>query len=260
MAMPSLPDQIGAPKETSASTLAAMMEAPPPNTVSSVAAIRATPNYAFLLRHHRGAWSVETEGLDEPTLLPEINLHRLMPGCNGIRTRNANESAEDAYRDAVDAARGKGWIYLDPQATIPVELLPAGVKPGPYIRRIPAKHPLTGVVGHRYVEAWNVPVETLPDQDQQFKFDRAAYNKWRAELVLSGVIPVPTEVVTDALRKRAKTHVARIQSRTQTDPQVKEANLARAKEAAETAAAAEPPTKARARKPAKGAAAAGGVA
>jgi hypothetical protein len=260
MAMPSLPDQTGAPKETNAAALAALMQAPPPNTVSSVAAIRATPNYPFLLRHHRSAWSVETEGLDEPTLLPEINVHRLMPGCNGVRTRNENEPVERAYEDAVAVARQAGWIYLDPQAVIPTgPFLPAGVPAGPYIRRIPAKHPLTGVMAHRYVEAWNVPVETLPDEDQQFKFDRASYNRWRAELVLSGLIPLPTEVVTDRLRKRVQGHVKRIQARTQTDPQVKEANLARAREAADTAAAAEPPTKTP-RKPKKPAGAAGGAA
>lgn len=212
-----------------------------PKGLESEATINGEPNYPFLLRHHGRTWHVESEGLDGPTLLPEIVHHILMPGCNGIRTRNKGEAVERSYEDAVAAAKAKGWHYIPLAPITDRNHLPDGIPAGPPVRSLLARHPLTGNVSPVYLEAWQVPIETLPDEPQQYRFDRASYNRWRKHLVETGVIPPALASVKTAIRKRAAGHVANIQGRTATDPQVKAANLERANERLDAANEAQVP-------------------
>jgi hypothetical protein len=243
MAMPILPESRST-REQSASDLAGLMQ-PPANMakITSIKAIRSPPNYPFLYRVHPSAWTVESEGLDGPTLLPEIGKHLLIPGCNGVRTLSDNEKTtpERAYEDAVAAAQGKGWTYIALDTITDAKHLPPGVPAGPFLREIPCRHPQTGIAGSRWVEAWSVPVATLPDDEQAFQFDRASYNRWRLSLVESGKIPAPNAVVVSRLKARIDGQHARIQSRVATDPHVKEANLAKAKAASDAVAVAAAP-------------------
>jgi hypothetical protein len=166
------------------------------------------PNPTFFLRHHPRSWRVSTT-LAQPTLLPDVTKHVISPGVNGCRTLGEHDEPQDAYENSVHRAEKRGFTYLSPIAPIPAACLPPGVPPGGYIRALDCRHPLTRVVGHYHTEAWNVPIATLPDEDQQFKFHLPTYELWLEWLVLSGQIAPPNERVIQTLRDRVRQHVER---------------------------------------------------
>ena len=169
------------------------------------------PNEPFFLRHHPANWRISAH-LDTPCVLPEITIHILAPGVNGVRTRDKNEPVEAGYKNSVRAAQDVGWLYLDPAAPIPEDCLPPGVPAGGYLRDLDCRHPLTLVTGKRYVEAWNVPVVGLPDQDQQFKFQTPSYERWLRFLVESGQIALMNPQILEGLTTRVRGHLERAQT------------------------------------------------
>lgn len=174
------------------------------------AAMLIAPNEPFFLRHNPACWQV-SQHLDEVVVLPEVTMHVLAPGVNGVRTRNQNDAPDMGYKASVRAAIDKGWIYLDPLAPIPQHCLPEGVPAGGYARELKVSHPLTDVPGVRYVEAWTVPVATLPDSVQAFQWDVASYERWLSYLVISGQVGPMLPSVLTTMTARVRAHVERAQ-------------------------------------------------
>lgn len=167
-------------------------------------------SHPFLLRHHVSNWELATEGLEAPMLLPEIVPHVLMPGAGGIRTTNRGEVPQDGWRKAVAEAKDLDWHYIPSALQITdTTHLPAGVIAGSWIRGTQAQHTKTREVFTWYHTPWDVPIATPRDSVQRWRFDRAAFNRWRLHLVLTGVLPKPLESVIDELRARYAHHVSR---------------------------------------------------
>lgn len=163
----------------------------------------------FLLQHHPNAWEVATEGLSEPTWLPVLSPRAIMGGSNGMRTPRLNEQASEAYREALDKDARQGLTTIQPddaRARVEGDCASA-LGDGRYIRTVEVIDPKTKSKGVRHIEAWEVPVATPTGQTQSFKFDRAAHNRWRASLVVRGVIAEPLESVRTSLVRRHKGRV-----------------------------------------------------
>lgn len=165
--------------------------------------ITASPTPSFLLRHNPKNWFVSTT-LPTPTLLPEITQQVLSPGVNGVRTRSKNERDPiDAYKTSVRDSQDKGWIYIEPSNLVGGDHLPPKVPVGHYIRAIPCRTLRGDVPGVRHVECWYVPLATLPETDQRFKFHRASYERWLLHLVETGQVPACLDYIADQLIQNA---------------------------------------------------------
>lgn len=167
------------------------------------------PNAAFFLFHHPANWRIASEGLDGPTWIPDVQKKPLIPGCNGIRTRRQNEAEEATYLHAIDEDQRSGSVYLWPEAVIPDGCLPGGITGEGYLRAYPCRGNMTGRTGEHFVEVWSLPVASLPNEAQQYQFDRASYNRWCAWLVESGVVDPPIPRILDRLVRRHEDHLAR---------------------------------------------------
>ena len=211
MAMPSLPENLSrVPPTMEAPDLAGLMRPSVFAQKSSGAGLlQIRPNQPFFLRHHPKAWRVSTT-LERTLVLPDVTKHVIAPGVNGIRTRGKNDPPEATYIDAVmDATARHNWTYLDPAAPIPAGCLPDGVPPGSYIREMACQGRLDRTVGVYYAEAWQVPVQTLPDDPQRFQFDTAKYERWLRFLVESGQIAPMIPGVLEGMQGRARGHLER---------------------------------------------------
>lgn len=209
MSVPLLPNQDPKPPEHSL-ILQSLLRPANLDPLAKGGRIRIQPNFPFLLRHHPAAWEVATEGLDGPTWLPQLCQHVLRPGVNGVRTLNEDEEPQRAYEDSVSNGMKQGFTYLDPAEALPTDMLPAGAVSGGYLREVPCRDLRTTAIGSRYIEAWAMPEPALPDEIQTFKFDRAAYNRWRLMLVTTGVITPPQDRVMRRLRQRMGGHLDRV--------------------------------------------------
>ena len=173
--------------------------------------LQVRPNQAFFLRHHLNAWRVSTT-LATPLLLPDVTKMVIAPGVNGIRTRRKNEQPEATYIDAVMKAQRKSWTFLNPADPIPAECLPEGVPPGSYIREMDCQGLIVRTVGIYYAEAWEVPIATLPDKKQRFRFDTPKYERWLRFLVESGQIQPPIDGILAALQDQVQDHADRVET------------------------------------------------
>ena len=129
-----------------------------------------SPNNRFFLRHWPREWEVEdVDGT--PCWLPILAPHILRPGTGNIRTLSPHEAHQPhrAFETAVMDARREGWIYIDPQAPVEGDCLPDGVPAGGYLRSMDVVT-RGGVRGTRWLDAWTVPVKTLPGEKQKWKF------------------------------------------------------------------------------------------
>ena len=178
--------------------------------VSGVERLRAAPNSGFMLIHYpheSGAWSVEAEGLDEPTWVPDLTVADLVPGCGGVRTTERGEPASAAYEQwSINLSR-RGGVAYDParpdlQVTDP-DHLPVGVPPGPYIRQVETHHVPDG---HAHgLPFYHLAAETMsngrtPTAPIRRTLDAGAWNRWRVHLVDSGTIAQPAaDIVADRI-------------------------------------------------------------
>lgn len=191
------------------------------STVSSVPAVRARPNWPFLLASVPTDWEVDVVD-GKPMLLPVLRQVTLQPGVNMVRTRDRTEPTDVAITDATAYAKKRGWTVLsvlDP-VTDPAHL-PKGAAAGPYLRELPARAMVTDPVGKLYIDVWEVPVATPGDEEQAFQRDRASFNRWRSYLVTSGVIAPPSELIKQRLLNRARTHLERKQATPYPDAELK---------------------------------------
>jgi hypothetical protein len=188
-------------------------------------------SYPFILRHHVSNWELAAEGLEEPTLLPEIVPHVMMQGAAGVRTINRNETLQDGWRKAVSDARDQDWHYVpgNIKVTDPAHL-PSGVSPGGWIRSCEAKHIKSAELLTWYHTPWEVPIATPRGSVQRWRFDRAAFNRWRLSLV-GTVIPLPLDSVLDEIRARFAYHVTRAEGANNPDKDHKQSKIDAAKKA-----------------------------
>jgi hypothetical protein len=181
MTMPSLPlagpTPAAAIPQSRPATRAGLGDAPR-------AAVR--PNYAFFLMHHRDAWQVSAT-LEQPVFLPTLSTFVLQPGVNGVRTMQAGMTYEDTYRAAIQRFQQRGYVFLDAYDAVPSDCLPPGAAPGGYLRMLDARHPLTGVEGTHYHEAWSLP-EWAPDDRVAWSHHRQSYERWLSHLVRAGAV------------------------------------------------------------------------
>lgn len=208
MPMPDLP---GTPPQTQPAVrdLAHLMRGSSLGAVGASVELPIAPNAPFFLRHHPRAWQVSAT-LDEPTWLPEVTKHVLAPGVNGVRTLGEHDEPKDAYEQSVFASTRLGWVYLSPLEPIPDDCLPAGVPRGlGYLRELDCRDPISRMTGTHHIEAWQVPIETLPGEEQQWRWDRESYERWLAYLVRSGQIAPPMPRVLAPLIERQRGRVER---------------------------------------------------
>jgi len=176
-------------------------------TSAEGAALPIAPNPAFFLVHWPGEWSVEALGLEEPTWLPLLSKHIILPGCNLNRTLRLGEKPEAAYDQAVLANTRKGATYLLPE----VHRLEDGRK---YLQQAPCVDPRSGRAGTYYLEAWQTPLETIRGRRLKFRYDREGANRYRLWLVQAGIIrPAAPSVLLDRFR-RVKRKADRIRAHT----------------------------------------------
>ena len=211
--MPSLPTNLDRrPAGMDAPDFASLMRSADfASTASTANLLACDANQPFFLRHHPKAWRISTT-LPTTLILPDVTKHVIAPGVNGIRTRRKNEPPEAQYRMAIMDQQSKRWVYLDPAAPIPAGCLPDGVPPGSYIREMACQGLINRSIGKHYAEAWEIPIETLPDDPQRFQFDTAKYERWLKFLVESGQINPPLRGILAAMKKRASDHVDRIET------------------------------------------------
>ncbi len=226
MPIPELPKKQAHTSSEAVQDLAAMMKPTKFSEVAATAALRIRPNRPFLLRHHPAAWRVSTT-LPAVTLLPDVTMHVLEPGVNGVRTLDKHEAdqPERAYEQSVFKAERDGWTYLSARQPVPAECLPAGVPPGGYLRDLDCMDPRTSTKGSRYVEAWMVPTATLPNEDQEFRFDLASYERWLLWLVESGLLQPPMRQIGERLTARVRAHLDRAHTVPNLSPEVRQARI-----------------------------------
>jgi hypothetical protein len=213
--------------------------------ISTAAILVRKRSYPFLLRHHVTNWSAETLGLEEygsPIFLPEVVPHVIMPGANGMRTVDRGQDPAEAFRDAVATAEKKGWVYVPSGEVISdPALLPKNVGAGLYIRSLASQIIGSDIRQKWYHTAWDIPVATVPEAVQKWRFDRASFNRWRLSLVLRGIIKPPLESVTDEIRDRYSLHVDRAKGSNNPDREHKQAKVQTAQATAAAVLAAKIP-------------------
>ena len=214
----------GADAPETAVELAALMQPTRFGEMTGKHLLPIAPNKPFLLRHHPQAWRISTT-LEEPTFLPDVTMFVIEPGVNGVRTIGRGEQLEDAYKAALWKTQEQGWVYISALDQIPEGCLPDGVPSGSYLRELPCQHPLTKREGKRYVEAWNIPVETFDDEDQQFSFDLASYEKWLKWLVESGVVKPIKQRIADRMIARVQGHLDRSYTIPNLHPEVRQERI-----------------------------------
>ena len=155
------------------------------------------PDKPFVLMAHPASGSVQTEGLDKPTWLPELAMFRLEPGVQGVRTLRKGESAIDAFKGAADALeRDEGWVIIPSNRPIPGDFTSDGVPLKTYVVDRPCYHRASGLEGTTHVEfyARRVPTRRTSDPVKwEHESMRAKKNRWILSLIQQGVIPVPDE-------------------------------------------------------------------
>lgn len=178
------------------------------------------PNHRFICAHHPDNWDLETAGLDGPTWLPEIQEIPVQPGVGGARTVKQGGDDNMAYDLLVQNLKRNGYqVIMDPRYFA----VPPGEPESEYLRAYRCKSPQNGAVGTYYTTVWDVPRHVRNGKRQKFARDRAAWNKWRLELVEAGILTPPHEDVVDYKRGRVATHRDRHQSETRLEERTKDA-------------------------------------
>lgn len=186
--------------------------------------LAAEPNWEFFLVHYPGNWEVESEGLNAPTWLPELQRDWVRPGVNLKRTPKEGQP-EYAYDESHLTITRAGGVIL------PQDIQVAGVDG--YVRRVACRDPRTKRRGYLYMDAWEVPKPRPDGQRVKFQRDRAAYNRWRKALVEAGYIALPDPDVIDTKAARVLSHVDRHAAKHDLPAEVREKLVEQAKAKAE---------------------------
>lgn len=215
------------PASSASANPAAMVRSPSPaESGEATAAIKARANYPFLLAHSPGDWEVGNVN-GKPTFLPVLYRVPVQPGLNGVRTMDRYERPEKATQDAIRYTERRGHVVIPP--TLHVSAAHAGpLGEGKYIRAIDCRDRANDPLGTHWLEVWELPIPTPPDEDQAFSYQREANNAFRAHLVESGVVAPPSELVMARLRGRFGVRVGRVEATPFPDMALKKDRLAKA--------------------------------
>ncbi len=208
--------------------MAAMFEPAKPASITRANLLPTAPNFPFFLMHWSEEWAVETAGLDEPTWLPNLARHNVIPGVNLNRTLRKEDPPEAAYDLAVLTNQRKGAVYMfwgqfD------------------YLVAADCEDPRTGTRGKFWQESWMKPRAARRGKRLKFRPDRAVMNRFRHELVLSGHIRPPDDDVLEVIRERARQKLIRVSSLTGLEPKELKRRTDKAKSALNLLAAAAVP-------------------
>lgn len=206
---------VQAPALTDPEELGGLFREIEPAAIGEAPALPIAPNFPFFLLHWPEEWSCETEGLDEPTWLPLLVRHTVLPGCNLNRTLRRDDPPASAYDQAILANQRKGAIYLDPHRYSPS-----------YRKAAPCRDPITRETGEYWTELWLKP--RAPRRGRRLKFanDRAVMNRWRLDRVLDGSIPAPVEDAIAIYLERARATADRIAGLTGLEPKEHKSRIA----------------------------------
>lgn len=159
---------------------------------AGAATLNLPPSAPFVYLASVESGSVRTEGLEQPTWLPELAIFRLNPGVQGVEVIRDGQPRTAAWQMALEARRREGWVVIDPQLTVPAEYLPEGEPVGPYWREEAVYHQRSGIAGKRYREVWSQRLPSRrPTAPPRYGFDKAAFNRWLCHLVEEDLIPSP---------------------------------------------------------------------
>lgn len=182
-----------------------------------------SPNHRFVCAHHPDNWDLETEGMDGPTWLPDIQEIPVQPGVGGARTVKQGEDDSAAYSILIANLKSNGYHVIMDGRHFDV---PAGELMSDYLIGYPCKSPSNGQRGTFWASVWDKPRHKRAGKRQKFQRDRASWNRWRLSLVESGAIPSPHPDIVDEKRARIVTHIDRHTAETRTDDKVKGAKIA----------------------------------
>lgn len=196
-------------------------------------------NSPFFLVHYTdvgGSWEVVEEGMDAPTFVPVLQPYPIRPGAAGVRTVSADEPRSRMYARPLAKLQEQGAVVLPLDFTVDAAHLPAGVASGPYLRETDAQG------GPFYHTAWDTPRKAVRGNTATVDCDRAAYNRWRAALVTSGVIPEPRAAILDDVRARAIRRLDVVRAATDIPTDMREAQTAVARARVDSIRSAKLPT------------------
>ena len=164
-----------------------------------------SPGHTWVYAHNPMNWEIgEVDG--KPAALPVLTTIRLQPGMSLVKTQREGDEPTAYLRPAFQELLARGLKVISPDAPVPAKCapaLPGSIKVRGYIAEVPARDPATSILGTHYAERWNVPIFTPPKAPQRFRFDRAAYNRWRAHLIESGQVDAPDASVLELLEQTA---------------------------------------------------------
>ena len=205
----------------------ALVEAPSlRDTGTAAIAVQATPNESFILAHSPGDWEAAiVDGV--PTWIPVLYAVPIRPGVCGVRTLSRYEQPEQAVRDAIRWVENRGHVVIYPTSIVPASCAGA-LGEGPYMRKIACRPNPHAATGARYFQVFAVPVPTPPGEDQAFVFDHESSKRWRAHLVLTGVVAPPSALIVERARRGAGTRTARVLSQPYPDAALKKERVAAA--------------------------------
>jgi hypothetical protein len=137
-------------------------------------------------------WEIGEVGA-KPHLLPSFEIMRNMPGANNVKQRKKGQPPDTKLRDGKLTEQGR--IILPPSEY--QDFVEVDGEDGEKVRF--------------YYLHCEEPVE-YPSGQVKVRFDEAAWNAWRLDLVIRGVIPAPTDVHIDIIRSRLDADLARTTS------------------------------------------------
>jgi len=164
------------------------------------AACRLRPNAPFLLVYfvgREGSAELAVEGLDEPMFLPVLRRYPLVAGAVGTSTVEAGENPEAAYEGVL--------LSLTRQR---VQVLPPRSAPGSAEYQVHDACAWEDERGRHY-RLWceSITANDNPEGQDLVVLDRAAYNRWRRDLVAAGLLQAPPATVTSQMVRRARKRI-----------------------------------------------------
>jgi len=159
--------------------------------------IRAEATPPFFLVHfpRHGNWVIETEGLEGPTWLPELQRIPIEPGTLVFhQKKHRSDPIDTVVSDSIALLQRRGAVVIPPDIRVAATgcYRPDDPESGfGYIRELSVEHPKTRQPGIRHIDAWETPKPALAGRRLKFTRDRARYNRWLLALVEEGYIKPP---------------------------------------------------------------------
>ena len=153
------------------------------------------PDNIFVLFVSPDSASVQTEGLESPTWLPELRTQRLAPGVLGAETADKGASPYSAIEPALVQMEARGLRVIEPGLEIPAEVTGTSAIKG-YIVPHDCYHRLSGARGKCYRAFYERPVtRRRSNEPPRWVTDHAAKNRFALWLIEQGHVDAPDETI-----------------------------------------------------------------